>query len=63
MIIVTFVIAALLLLVALYRKRHTITIRDGVLLGLAAILIFLVMSGALNALHAPSLSIQLFGTR
>ena len=63
MIIVTFIIAAALLLYALYRKRHTITARDGLVLGIAAILFFLVMSGAVNALHAPTLSLQLFGTR
>lgn len=63
MIIVTFVIAAVLLLVALFVKRHAITNREVIAFGLAAILIFLVLSGAINALHAPSFSIHLFGMR
>lgn len=60
-ILATFIIAVILLLGALYIKRRTITNREAIAFGLAAILIFLVLSGAVNAIHAPSLSIHLFG--
>lgn len=63
MALLAFVIAALLLLTALYIKRRTITNRDAIAFGLVAIVVFLVLSGALNAIHVPALSIHLFGER
>ena len=56
---VIFTITAILLIAALYVKRHTITNRGAIALGLAAILIFLILSGAINAIPVPSISLHL----
>ena len=53
-------IALVALLLALYVKRTTLRNGDLVVLVVGAVVLFLVLSGALNALHLPHFAIHLF---
>ena len=56
-------LACLVLLFVLYRKRHTFTARD-ILAGiLAAVLVFSLLSGVLYAIHAPAIAVHLLGSK
>ena len=53
-------IALVSFLLALYVKRTTLRNGDLVALVVGAVVLFLVLSGALNALHLPHVAIHLF---
>ena len=53
-------ITFLVLLYALYLKRETFRTGDLVAFAVGAVVLFLVLSGAFNALHLPHFAIHLF---
>lgn len=54
------VVALVALLFALYLKRTTLRNSDLVALVVGAVVLFLVLSGAFNALHLPTIAVRLF---
>lgn len=57
------IVACLVLLYVLYRKRHTFTARDIVACVLAAVLVFLFVSGMIHALHVPDVTVHLLDSK
>lgn len=57
------IVACLVLLIVLYRKRHTFTVRDIVVGVFVAVLVFLLLSGTLNRLHVPDMTMHLLGSK
>ena len=53
-------IALVAFVFALYVKRETLRSSDLIALAIGATVLFLVLSGALNALHFPSFVLRLF---
>ena len=60
---VPMIVACLVLLYVLYRKRHTFKTRDMLAGVLLAVLVFLVLSGALNLLHVPDVTMHLLSSK
>ena len=54
------ILAVLAFLLALYYKRETICNSDLLAFALVAAVVFLLLTGALNALHLPNFALHLF---